>query len=359
MSSQFRWKTAAGTLAIATVGGFLASLAGLPLPWLIGAQIALCIVALMRIDIFGAPPQWPRASRDLFLPVLGVMIGTSFSAEVLEGIPQWWPSLLALSAFIVVVHGIVFFIFRRIGGYDNATAFFASFPGGFVEATILGEEAGGNQQVIVIQHFLRISLIVFLVPLIFWAVSGTVVGSAAGVTMGGVTGPARPVDFAVLAVAGVVGTLVARRLRLPAKDISGAIAASAFVHIMGWADGALPPALIALTQLMIGTALGVGFTGVSRSEILRATGLAFLAFGLVFLGAVGCGYFLQDLTGTSLEALILSFAPGGLAEMSLIALSLHLSVPFVTLHHLYRIFFTVAVLPQLYRLIERGGAPEA
>lgn len=357
MSSQFRWKTAAGTLAIATVGGFLASLAGLPLPWLIGAQIALCIVALMRIEIFGAPPQWPRISRDLFLPVLGVMIGTSFSAEVLEGIPQWWPSLLALSVFIVAVHAVVFVIFRRIGGYDNATAFFASFPGGFVEATVLGEEAGGNQQVIVIQHFLRISLIVFLVPLIFWAVSGTVVGSAAGVTMGGDAGPARPLDFAVLAVAGIVGTLIARRLRLPAKDISGAIAASAFVHIMGWADGTLPPALIALTQLMIGIALGVGFVGISRRDILRAVGLALMAFAIVFCGAVGMGLLLRGIMDSSLEVLILSFAPGGLAEMSLIALSLQLSVPFVTLHHLYRIFFTVAVLPVLFRFLERRGAP--
>lgn len=355
MSQPNRWKTAAGTLAIATAGGFLASLAGLPLPWLIGSQIALCAVALLNVDIFGAPPQWPRASRDIFLPVLGVMIGGSFTAEVLKGVPQWWPSLLALSLFIIAVHALVYVLFRRFGGYDRPTAFFASFPGGFVEATILGEEAGGNQRVIVVQHFLRISLIVFLVPLIFWAASGHVVGSAAGVMMGKTGSAANLRDLAVLAAAGAIGTFAARKLRLPAKDISGAIAASALVHIFGLADGAFPPALIALTQLMIGTALGVGFAGVSRSEIIRAVGLALLAFMVVFSGAVAAAFLLRGLMDASPEALVLAFAPGGLAEMSLIALSLNLSVPFVTLHHLYRIFFTVAVLPQFFRLLGGGG----
>ena len=60
MLKQTRWKTALGTLAIASAGGAVASLVGLPLPWLIGAQIALAIVAMSEIRIFGAPPQWPR-----------------------------------------------------------------------------------------------------------------------------------------------------------------------------------------------------------------------------------------------------------------------------------------------------------
>ena len=41
--------------------------------------------------------------------------------------------------------------------------------------------------------------------------------------------------------------------------------------------------------------------------------------------------------------------------MSLVALSLEFSVPFVTLHHLFRIFFTVAFLPKVYRWLNRSG----
>jgi hypothetical protein len=38
----------------------------------------------------------------------------------------------------------------------------------------------------------------------------------------------------------------------------------------------------------------------------------------------------------------LAFAPGGLVEMGLIALSLNLSVVYVTAHHLLRIILAVA-----------------
>ena len=349
-------KTALATLAIAAFGGWLASLAGLPLPWLIGAQLALCIVALMRIELFGAPPHWPRASRDIFLPVLGVMIGSAFTMEILAQVPEWWLSLLVLSVFLVVAHALVFAMFRRIGGYDLPTAFFASFPGGFVEATLMGAEAGGNRRIILVQHFLRMSLIVLLVPLLFWWASGHAVGSASGTAMG-TRGSIAPVELLILIVAGMAGTLIGRRLKFPAPDISGAIAASAIVHLAGWSDGQLPQILIALTQLMVGTSLGVGFVGIGRGEIARAIGLALGAFALVLAMAFAVAVAIHAYVDRDVQTLILAFAPGGLAEMSLVALSLHLSVPFVTLHHIYRIFFAVAVLPRAYRWLSRDGSP--
>ena len=47
--------------------------------------------------------------------------------------------------------------------------------------------------------------------------------------------------------------------------------------------------------------------------------------------------------GEPVTAVILAFAPGGISEMSLVALSLQLSMVYVTLHHLLRILLTVAV----------------
>lgn len=352
---EFRWKTALGTLAIAAAGGGIADLAGLPLPWLMGAQIALCAVALSQTRIFGAPPQWPQATRSIFVPVLGAMVGGSFTMDVVKGIVDWWPTVLALSAYLLAVHGLVFAFFLRVGRYDPPTAYFAASPGGFIEAALLGASVGGSERIIVVQHFLRVSLIAFLVPLIFWVAEGKAVGSAAGAATDG-TGSLDLPELAILAIATIAGTLIARRIRLPAADIAGAIAASALVHMAGLVHGSLPPALIALTQLMIGTSLGVGFAGVSRHEILRAMGLALAAFAIVFTSAFLVALALSGVLHTSIEEVVLSFAPGGLAEMSLIAVSLQLSVPFVALHHLYRILFTLTVLPRLFRLLERRFA---
>jgi hypothetical protein len=107
---------------------------------------------------------------------------------------------------------------------------------------------------------------------------------------------------------------------------------------------------------MVGTSLGVGFVGIGRGEIARAIGLALGAFALVFAMAFAVAVAIHAYVDRDVQTLILAFAPGGLAEMSLVALSLHLSVPFVTLHHIYRIFFAVAVLPRAYRWLSRDGA---
>ena len=144
-----------------------------------------------------------------------------------------------------------------------------------------------------------------------------------------------------------------RVIRIPAADISGAILASALVHLAGWADGRFPYVLIAFTQLMVGISLGVGFVGISRSELARAIGLGLAGFVVAIGLALGVALSVARHIGVEVESLVLAFSPGGLAEMSLVALSLKLSVPFVTLHHLFRIFFTVAFLPRVYRWLSR------
>lgn len=51
--------------------------------------------------------------------------------------------------------------------------------------------------------------------------------------------------------------------------------------------------------------------------------------------------FVLPATPVSFAALLISFAPGGVTETSLIALSLGIAPVLVTTHHLFRIFFTV------------------
>ena len=46
--------------------------------------------------------------------------------------------------------------------------------------------------------------------------------------------------------------------------------------------------------------------------------------------------------------MFLAFAPGGVAEMGLIAVALGVEPAYVILHHLLRIIATITVLPQIY-----------
>jgi hypothetical protein len=117
----------------------------------------------------------------------------------------------------------------------------------------------------------------------------------------------------------------------------------------------VPPAwLVALAQVVLGTGLGARFAGIDRGRLARAGRLAVLntaaALALAFVFALA----FARLVGEPVTAVFLAFAPGGLAEMSLIALSLDISVIYVTVHHVLRIVLAVTLGQIGARWIARG-----
>ncbi|HEX2509089.1 MAG TPA: AbrB family transcriptional regulator [Microvirga sp.] len=51
--------------------------------------------------------------------------------------------------------------------------------------------------------------------------------------------------------------------------------------------------------------------------------------------------------------LLLAYSPGGLAEMSLVALSLGIEVAFVAAHHIIRVVFVMAAAGPSFSLLRR------
>ena len=72
-----------------------------------------------------------------------------------------------------------------------------------------------------------------------------------------------------------------------------------------------------------------------------------VSLAILFAAALTAGF------GLPLPDLILALAPGGLAEMSLVALALHADAAFVSTHHVARIAMVVTMAPWLHRLLPK------
>ena len=70
---------------------------------------------------------------------------------------------------------------------------------------------------------------------------------------------------------------------------------------------------------------------------------------------IGFSVALHAITGIEFLHLMISFAPGGVAEMSIIALSLAANPALVSLHHIIRILLTVVEMGLLTRLMFSKG----
>jgi len=338
---------------MAALGSALAVLAGLPMPYLLGslAGSAVCVALIERVPgrIAPKPNKWFRFS---FVAIIGVMIGASFNPDLLSVLPAFWLSVLAVVVFIVVAHFGGYQIMRRLGGFRPIDAFYAAMPGGLVESTILGEKAGADVTVLAIQHFIRIILVVTVVPLLFLVFTGELVGSAAGATFS--IAAYHVDDVALIVVLAPIGMALGRLSRIPASHLMGPLFFSAGLHVSGLIDIAAPPWLLYLAQLVIGVGLGAQFSGISRRMLMRGLGTGAMAVSYMLVLSFGFAVGLSRLVPAEVEALFLAFAPGGVTEMNLIALSLHLSPVIVAVHHLVRIMATVVISSAVGRRLWAG-----
>ncbi len=337
----------AATLGLAGLGGGALALTGVPLGWMIGAMLTTQAMAMA-----GFPATVARPARNIMVAVLGVMLGSAFTPDLMAAVDRWAVTLASIPIYVAVgtVLGIAYL--RWVARFDPVTAYFTATPGGFGEMTLIGAEAGGDERIIALTHAARILIVVATVPLWLQALPGGPSAVAAGAGTGAAGDLPPPADLALLAAC-ALGAPVARLARLPAAWLLGPMAVSAVIHLIGWTDSRPPAALIALAQVVVGAYIGSRFAGTPVRLVARvlliAAGLA--AILLAWAGLVA--WVLSAVTGFALVDLILAFAPGGVSEMSLVALALNVDAAFVATHHLARIALIVVTAPLVFRWLAR------
>lgn len=335
-------------LAVGAAGGWTFDRLGLPLPWMLGAVCFSLAAALA-----GAPMAVPNGFRNGMLLVLGVLIGSGFTPDILAHVHQWAVSIsLVLVYTVALTFGGAWF-FRHAGGYSRLDAFFAGLPGGLAAVVFIGAEVGADLRRLSIVHSVRIVLVCFTIP--FWIRLAEGVG--VGAVQRSLTAWMPPGDALLLAACGIVGYFLARRLRLAAPFLLGPLILSGAVHLAGLTAAKPPGLLIVAAQVVVGSAIGCRFVGVALRRVLGTVGLGLASAALMVATAFAAAWGVHALTGLPYNAVLLALAPGGLPEMTLIALSLHIDLALVVSHHLVRVLFINIGVPLLYRLLfGRGGA---
>jgi len=344
MGDEFSFKRLGLALVIGLAGALIANWLTLPLPWMIGSMLTCTIASIAKVQI-----GMPMKIRNPMVIVLGVLLGSGFSPGMVSHISEWAISLVLIIGYLVAVGMVVYPFFRRFAGYDPVTAYFCSMPGGLNEMVILGKEMGGDDRRIVLTHASRIMIAVLIIPVWFRFSEAIDMSNRAQF---GVSITAIPFqDLVILLLCGVLGMPLAKLFRLPARLLIGPMLLSALVHGAGITQSPPPFELINLAQLVIGSALGCRFVGTALREVLEILKFSVGATVLMIALSVVFALLVHELAGNSIPIVVLAYAPGGLAEMSLIALALGVDVAFVATHHIWRICLVVIGAPILFRAL--------
>ncbi|MGB7262662.1 MAG: AbrB family transcriptional regulator [Albidovulum sp.] len=332
-----------GTFAISLAGVAAFMAASLPLPWLLG-PITACLVAAL----LGVPMGGIKVLNDTMRTILGVAVGATFTPVLLVSMAGYWPTLMLIPLMTLCIGLLGVPYFQRIWKFDFATSYYATMPGGLQDMLAFGEEAGANVRTLSLIHATRVLVIVVALPIILHAIWGADLSNPPGV-------PAATLPLAqlgIMLVCAILGWRLAKRIGMFGASILGPMILAAIAALTGILHHRPPAEAIWMAQFFIGMGVGVKYAGITMGEVRRdlVAGAGFcvilIVLTLVFVEVV---YSLDLAPG--METL-LAFAPGGQAEMTVLALIVGADMAFVIAHHVLRIFIVILGAPLFARIFK-------
>ncbi len=346
---RLNWRELALSLALGLVGALVFVELRIPLPWMIGPMFANMVAALCGLKLW--VPGWLKLAM---LMIVGALFGMTVTPDLIHHIPQWWPTVLLIVVFVVLSVAAVTFYMRAIAKYDIMTSFFSATPGGMIAAIALAAAYRADVRIVSLSQSMRLIVTVFTIPIAFRLFADYQVSDAVAVTL-----PLTNYGFGDVMLgiaAGVSGYYAAKLIRVPSPHMFGPMIGVAAVNLAGIIHLQFPDPLIAAAQIVIGAEVGASFAGVRVQAVAR--GLAHgVGAGFLMLGVgVACAVVAHWITGTSQTQLILAFAPGGFAEMALVAFGLGSDLTFVIFHQLVRYILVMTAAPIMVAVMRRTGA---
>ncbi|MGR3375354.1 AbrB family transcriptional regulator [Salipiger abyssi] len=331
------------TAGVAVLGGYLFSLADVPLAWMIGALVCSAVLSWVF------PVAMPRRARSYALIVLGASFGTGITPDVIAQVAARLPWMVLASLITLIAGVLLTRPMAAMGRLDPKTAFFCAVPGGVTVMPVLAEAAGADTRPVTLSQTVRMVLVVLLVPSAVIAL-----GHGAEAEIFHATAlPIRPLALALFLAAAFAAAYLMKLTGTANPWILGPLLLSIVVTSTSGAPSGFPPWLINLAQVAMGAGLGIKLNrtfvlGATRLLMVSAASTLVLGVGLAAMSAV-----LARFSGLSLNAVLLGMAPGGTPEMVVTAAALNVAVPMVLGFHLVRMLASNLLIAPIWRVIKR------
>jgi membrane AbrB-like protein len=349
---HMKWVQLPFSGVLAVIGGFLFQWIHCPIPWLLGPMIVVFIGSRLSKTI---KPVWPGPMRDTGMAIIGYLLGLSFTLETFKEIGKQLPSMILLTALLLVCTYLIAWSGAKLTGLDFPTVLLGSIPGGLTQMVALAQEVKGiDLTVVTFLQISRIIMILFFVPLLIFSPlfgtslhhSLTATASAATVSWGGL--------FPHILVYAVVCTgfaLLWKKIKFPTAFLLGPMVATIALHLSGFSGLALPSSLVSFSQLLIGGYLGLMLKPENLKNKFKIILLALLS-GMALLGcSVVLSLLLTQLHAIPMSTSFLSLSPGGMDQMGIIAKEVNADLSFVSCYQLFRTLFIFLAVPPVLKVL--------
>lgn len=357
-------------IAVSGLGGFLLSLTGMSIGWMIGTLMTAAFIALRHPALFQRKGKNTLRihSRWLLLGqfILGIELGQKMNMKVLHIFAENWLPVSFMLVFSILLAMLSGFVLWKLSKTDMLTSFVGTAPGGLSAMPGIAQEVGANTAVVSLVQTIRVLMVVLTIPFtVFYlntkSQSDVVVAQGSAFSSGVFTISNISWTAALILGAWLMSRL-AVRLHFPAPWLIGSMLGVAALQV---GAGALtghdlipywPAQANIASQVFLGATIGSKmnkqmFVGLKNTLIVAVVSSAGLIAATV-LSSIA----IAEITGISVITAILAFSPGGIAEMATTAVTLHEDSTFVVAVQVVRIILVIAMLPPFFRFLHHVWA---
>ena len=344
---QILSKEFALVIIVSIPSAMIAEYFNVPLAWFLGPMITTSLITLG-----GIKTKMPKLVLSTILIFLGLYIGNYIDKNLFFQIHQWlWTSLIML-AYIIISVLLVSKYLEKFSNYDKKTSIFSAAPGALGPLMILAEDEKSDLSRVATSHLIRLIIIITVFPFIvnsFYSVEEIE-------TVKSTVENQNIFDLLILIFLSIILIFLFDKLKIPAALLSGTLIASGFLQVTDLASYKLPSNIIDYSLLILGSSVGCRFANKTFSEIGKNALHSFVAtFLLVLLGLLAA--FIASLViDKNFFTLLLSYCPGGIYEVAVIAIFFDLDPEFVSFHHIIRLLLILFIVPIILKFIKKKPA---
>jgi uncharacterized protein len=330
-------------LAATAAASVVADVVGIPGGALFGALIAgMCWALFVRRARLSLPePAFVGAQA-----VIGVEIGLYLQTDTLRAVSSNWLAVTVVSVATLAATLAAGLLLARATGLDRPTASLGMVAGGATGIVAMARDLGADDRLVAVMQYLRVVVIVMLMPLLASALFGASAGGGADSS-----NPLLTVDgLALVAGACAAGLLLARVARLPAGALLGPMIVSGVLGLTGAAHGVHVPELLRqLAFAGLGLQVGLRFTPDAVRRARDTLGWVLATIALMIAACAALGWVLSELTGVSMLDGYLATTPGGLYAVLATAVASGANAAFVLAVQSLRLVLMMLAAPALIR----------
>ena len=331
-------------IAISVPSAIVADYFNLPLAWFLGPMLATSIGALVGLKII-----IPRIILSSILVLLGLYIGNYIDKDLFSQIHEWVFTSLIMFAYIILSIFIVSIYLQKFSKYEKKTSIFSAAPGALGPLMILAEDQKTDLSHVATAHLIRLIIIVTVFPFFVNSYYDADLGEFVQETLKN----QDITNLFILIILSIIFIMIFDRLKVPAALLSGTLVASGFLQITEIASYQISSKIVDYCLLILGASVGCRFADKTFNEVAKNAFHSFVAtFLLVFLGVIAA-FAASLIIDKNFFTLLLSYCPGGIYEVAVIAIFFNLDPEFVSFHHIIRLLMILFIVPLILRFLKK------